>query len=96
MPCWICLPNDARHGWTLCRRTGLRDVRTAPHLWRIRAEALLLSGDMKGALDWAQRALDADRRYDDPASLDVAADKATLEKIAAALATARRIEEPRS
>jgi len=53
----------------------------------------LLQVDMKGALDWAQRALDADRRYDDPASLDVAADKATLEKIAAALATARRIAD---
>jgi serine/threonine-protein kinase len=71
------------------RVTGFRDVRTAPYLWRIRAEALLLSGDAKGALDWAQRALDADRRYDDPASPDIAEAEATVKKIRYILAAAR-------
>ena len=57
---------------------GFRDVRMGPYLWRIRAEALLLAGDAKGAEDWAQRALDADRRYDDPSSADIHEAEATL------------------
>ena len=65
------------------RVTGFRDVRMAPRLWRILAEALLQSADTKGALVWAQRALDADRRYDDPASPDIAAAETTLKKIVA-------------
>ncbi|HEY0801844.1 MAG TPA: protein kinase, partial [Steroidobacteraceae bacterium] len=65
-----------------CERVvGFRDVRMAPRLWRIRAEALLQSADTKGALVWAQRALDANRRYDDPASPDIAAAETTLKKI---------------
>lgn len=61
--------------------TGLRDVRTGPFLWRIRAEALLLAGDASAARSWAQRALEADRRYDDPASQDIADAEATLRAI---------------
>ena len=54
------------------------DVRLGPPLWRIRAEALLLSGDGASAVAWAQKALDAERRYDDPSSPDIAAAEATL------------------
>jgi serine/threonine protein kinase len=54
------------------------DVRLGPPLWRIRAEALLLSGDATGAMTWAQKALDAERRFDDPSSPDIAAAEATL------------------
>jgi serine/threonine-protein kinase len=74
---------------TFDRVTGFHDVRTAPYLWRIRAEALLLSGDAKGALDWAQRAVDADRRYDDPSSPDIADAEATLKKVRYAVAATR-------
>jgi eukaryotic-like serine/threonine-protein kinase len=70
------------------RVTGFRDMRTRPYLWRIRAEALLLSGDADAALVLAQRALDADRRYDDPASRDIADTEATVKKIRHSLATA--------
>ena len=64
--------------------TGFRDVRMGPYLWRIRAEALLESGDAKGAVEWAQRALDSDRRYDDPASPDIAMAETTLRAAAKA------------
>jgi tetratricopeptide (TPR) repeat protein len=74
---------------TFDRVTGFRDVRTAPYLWRIRAEALLLSGDADAALDWAQRALDGDRRYDDPASPDIAEAETTIKKIRHSLMPAR-------
>jgi len=43
-------------------------VRTGPYLWLIRAEALRRSGDNGGAREWAQRALDASRHYDDPSA----------------------------
>ena len=65
------------------RVVGFRDVRMTPRLWLIRAQALLQSADTKGALVWAQRALDASRRYDDPASPDIAAAETTLKKIVA-------------
>ena len=58
--------------------TGYRDVRMGPALWRIRAEALLASGDARGAVEWARRALASYRAYDEPASLDIAAAEATL------------------
>jgi serine/threonine-protein kinase len=74
---------------TFDRVTGFRDVRTGPYLWRLRAEALLLSGDAAAALDWAQRALDADRRYDDPSSPDIAEVEATLKKIRSSLSPGR-------
>jgi tetratricopeptide (TPR) repeat protein len=65
--------------------TGLRDVRMGPKLWLIRAEGLLLSGDAPGARQMAQRALDADRRYDDPSSPDIAEAEATLSAAKAAI-----------
>ena len=58
--------------------TGPRDVRMGPRLWRIRAEGLLLSGDATEARQLAQRALEADRRYDHPSSPDIAEAEATL------------------
>ena len=66
--------------------TGPRDVRMGPKLWRIRAESLLQSGDAQAALQLAQRALDADRRYDDPSSTDIAEAEATLSAAKAAIA----------
>ena len=50
---------------------GFRDVRMGPYLWQAYAQALLLSGDVKGAREWAQKALDANLRYDVPDSPDV-------------------------
>src|SRR5204862_21656 len=67
--------------------TGMRDVRTGPYLWRIRAEALLRAGDVSAAKSWAQRALDADRRYDDPSSRDIVEAEATLRAVQVARST---------
>jgi tetratricopeptide (TPR) repeat protein len=64
--------------------TGPRDVRMGPKLWRIRAEALLISGDAEEARGWAQRSLDADRQYDDPSSADIAEAERTLSAAKAA------------
>lgn len=57
---------------------GFRDARMAPELWRIRAEALLLAGDAPAAVHWAERALEALRRYDAAESPEIAAAKVTL------------------
>jgi tetratricopeptide (TPR) repeat protein len=64
--------------------SGARDVRVAPYLWRIRAQVLLASGKAKEARTWAEKALDADRRYDDPESRDIADAAATLRLVTAA------------
>jgi serine/threonine-protein kinase len=50
---------------------GFRNMRTGPYLWLIHAEALRRSGDVQGARDWAQRALDSSRRYDDPSAASI-------------------------
>ena len=57
---------------------GFRDVRMGPALWRICAQALLLSGDVSAARQWAQKAVDADLQYDDPSSADLADARSTL------------------
>jgi eukaryotic-like serine/threonine-protein kinase len=57
---------------TLDRVKGLYDVRSYPYLWRIHAQALLLSGDFKAAQAEARRALDASIIYDAPASAAIA------------------------
>jgi eukaryotic-like serine/threonine-protein kinase len=54
------------------RVEGFRDVRMGPYLWQVYAQALMLAGDAKGAREWAQKALDADLRYDVVESPDVA------------------------
>lgn len=48
------------------RVVGRRDVRSGPPLWLLRAAVLLRAGDHAGARGWAQRALEASRRYDAP------------------------------
>lgn len=65
---------------------GFHDVRMGPYIWRIHAEVLLRTGNAKDAEKWAQRALDADRQYDDPDSKDIVDAQMTLNKIKATLA----------
>jgi hypothetical protein len=65
----------------LAQVKAMHDVRYGPYLWRIHAEVLQQSGDLSGAQAWAHRALDADRRYDDPSSPDIIAAQATVDSI---------------
>lgn len=58
--------------------TGRRDVRVGPFLWLIQAEALRRAGDIPGAHEWAQRALDASRRYDDPSAKSISDAQAAM------------------
>jgi len=51
------------------------------YLWRIHAQALARTGDLAAARDYAQRALDAYRHHDDPASAEIAESAAVLEGI---------------
>jgi serine/threonine-protein kinase len=64
---------------------GLHDVRTGPRLWRIRASALMKSGHLQEAEVLARQSLDADRRYDDAGSAELAAAESALEQVHAAL-----------
>ncbi|MEO5560533.1 MAG: serine/threonine-protein kinase [Dokdonella sp.] len=57
---------------------GRLDVRSGPMIWLIRSEVLRRHGDMGGARDWAQRALDASRRYDDPSAASIVTATAAL------------------
>jgi serine/threonine-protein kinase len=57
---------------------GRRDVRSGPMVWLIRSDALRRSGDARGAREWAQRALDASRRYDDPSAASIVEAEAAL------------------
>jgi serine/threonine-protein kinase len=57
---------------------GFRDVRMGPYLWQVYAQALLVAGEPGEARKWAQRALDADLRYDAPDSPDIAKARETL------------------
>jgi serine/threonine-protein kinase len=61
--------------------TGFRDVRMGPYLWLIRSEALRASGDRVHAREWAQRALEASRRYDDPAAASISEAQAALARL---------------
>jgi serine/threonine protein kinase/tetratricopeptide (TPR) repeat protein len=47
---------------------GSFDVRIQPLVWRVRAQALQLGGDLDGARALARRAVDADQLYYDPGS----------------------------
>ena len=51
------------------------------HLWRIHAQALASSGDLAAAHDYAQRALDAYRHHDDPASAEISKSSQVLAEI---------------
>jgi serine/threonine-protein kinase len=57
---------------------GFRNVRTGPYLWLIRADTLRRSGDSNAAREWAQRALDASRRYDDRSAASIRDAEASL------------------
>jgi len=58
--------------------TGRRDVRTGPYLWLVHSEILRRSGDLPAARDWAQRALDASRKYDAPSAPSIRQAEAAL------------------
>jgi hypothetical protein len=60
--------------------TGRRDVRVGPFLWLIHAEALRRSGEAAQARDWAQRALDASRKYDAPDAPSIKLAEAALHR----------------
>jgi serine/threonine-protein kinase len=59
---------------------GLHDVRTGPQIWLVRSRILLRCGDPKGAHEWAQRALEASRRYDHPSAPSIAEAEAAARK----------------
>jgi serine/threonine-protein kinase len=73
---------------TLGRVTGVIDARVSPYVWRVYAEALLAEGDLGSAHKWAVQAFDADGRYNDPGSRELARAKATLHTIELAQARA--------
>jgi eukaryotic-like serine/threonine-protein kinase len=58
--------------------TGFRDVRMGPYLWLIRSETLRKNGDARRAHEWAQRALEASRRYDHPSAASIAEAQAAV------------------
>jgi eukaryotic-like serine/threonine-protein kinase len=58
--------------------TGFRDVRMGPYLWLIRSETLRKTGDLRRAREFAQRALEASRRYDDPSAASIAEAEAAV------------------
>jgi serine/threonine-protein kinase len=68
------------------RVEGFRDVRMGPFIWTIYARALLAAGDRAKAQLWARKAVDANLRYDDPASADLAAARSLLSQIEGARA----------
>ncbi|HEY6942200.1 tetratricopeptide repeat protein, partial [Dokdonella sp.] len=60
---------------------GRRDVRSGPYLWLVHAEALRRRGDRAAARSWAERALEASRRYDAPGAASIAQAEAALRMI---------------
>ncbi|MDR2216126.1 MAG: protein kinase [Nevskiaceae bacterium] len=50
---------------------GWRNVRMGPMIWLTHSEALRRAGENAQALQWAQQALEASRRYDDPAARSI-------------------------
>jgi eukaryotic-like serine/threonine-protein kinase len=58
--------------------TGFRDVRMGPYLWLIHSETLRKNGDARHARQWAQRALEASRRYDHPSAASIAEAEAAI------------------
>jgi len=69
-----------RHAMEIFDRvTGVRDMRSQPYLWLVQAQAQRASGDGGDAREWAQRALDASRHYDDPAAPSIHDAEAALQ-----------------
>jgi hypothetical protein len=60
---------------------GARDVRTGPYLWLIHAESLRRVDDHPSARIWAERALEASKRYDAPGAPSVRAAERALARI---------------
>jgi serine/threonine-protein kinase len=57
----------------LDRVKGLYDVRVQPRLWLVHSALLVRSGDRTGARQWADKALEASLKFDDPMSSAIAA-----------------------
>jgi hypothetical protein len=71
----------------LDRVKGLYDVRVQPQLWLVHSALLLRSGDRTGARQWADKALEASLRYDDPMSAAIAAARSSVRLAGATLIT---------
>ena len=67
----------------LARMQGLYDLRVQPRLWLVHSAVLMKSGDTAGARTWADKALAASRRYDDPSSPAIAEAEAAVRTTAA-------------
>ena len=65
------------------RVQGLYDLRVQSQLWLVHSAVLLENGDQPGAHRWADKALAANRRYDDPSSPAIAAAEAAIRATAA-------------
>lgn len=72
----------------IARVQGLYDVRLQPRLWLLHSNLLLGSGDATGARQWAAKALEASRRYDDPSSAGITDAEAAVRVSTAALGRA--------
>ena len=66
------------------RVQGLYDLRVQSQLWLVHSAVLLKNGDIQGAHQWADKALTANRRYDDPSSPAIAEAEAAVRATAAA------------
>jgi len=60
---------------------GARDVRTGPYLWLIHAESLRRVDDHPSARIWAERALEASKRYDAPGTPSIREAERALARI---------------
>lgn len=63
---------------SLDRTQGLYDLRVQPRIWLTHSAVLLESGDTAGAREWAEKALQASHRYDDPSSAAIAASETAI------------------
>lgn len=68
----------------LQRVQGLYDLRVQSQLWLVHSAVLLKNGDIPGAHQWADKALTANRRYDDPSSPAIAEAEAAVRATVAA------------
>jgi serine/threonine protein kinase len=68
------------------RVQGLYDVRVQPRLWLVHSALLLKSGESAGARQWADKALEASLKYDDPMSSAIAAARDSVRLAGASIA----------
>lgn len=64
--------------------TGFRDVRMGPMIWLAHSEVLLQSGNASAAQEWAEKALTARAKYDDPSSPSITQARTAVERAMAA------------